>query len=333
MHGVRTQGDFIAFITSVFLLYEPLKKLGRTNTAVQTGLAAAERIFEVLDRPSEIQDCADPIELSVTHPEIVLDRVWFRYPQAEMSLEASDGAPQSPEEEWAVRDISLRVAPGTTLALVGMSGGGKSTLANLLPRFYDVTKGAIMVDGVDVRKLSLASLRRSISIVGQHTFLFNHTVRYNIAYGRPEATLDEVIAAAKAAHAHTFISRLPEGYDTVIGEQGFRLSGGERARIAIARALLKDAPILVLDEATASLDSESERLVQDAVDRLMENRTVLVIAHRLSTIRKAQQIAVLSQGRLVESGSHDELIERGGEYAKLHRLQFRDEPPLMVVGR
>ena len=335
MNGVRTQGDFIAFITSVFLLYEPLKKLGRTNTAVQTGLAAAERIFEVLDRPSDIQNAPDAVDIVVERPLIAFEQVWFRYPQGEMALELAptNEQPVEPAEEWAVRDVSLSIAPGSTLALVGMSGGGKSTLANLLPRFYDVTKGSITIDGVDIRRATLASLRRSISIVGQHTFLFNHSVRYNIAYGRPEAPLEEVMEAARAAHADQFIRRLPEGYDTIIGEQGFRLSGGERARIAIARALLKDSPILVLDEATASLDSESERLVQEAIDRLMENRTVLVIAHRLSTIRKARQIAVLSQGRLVEVGAHEELIARGGEYAKLHRLQFRDDPlERLVVG-
>lgn len=326
LSGVRTQGDFIAFITAMFLLYEPLKKLGRVNTTIQAGIAGAERIFEILDTPPTIADRPGAEDLTSRAPHIEYRNVTFRYP--------SHGAPHAGEagvigegapDGLALVDVSLTIQPGTTVALVGMSGGGKSTLVNLLPRFYDPSEGSILIDGKELAGYTVESLRRSIAVVGQHPFLFHHTVRFNIAYGRPDATHEEIVAAASAANADQFIRRLPQGYDTMIGEQGFRLSGGERARLAIARALMSDAPILILDEATASLDSESERAVQDAIDRLMENRTVLVIAHRLSTVRKADQIAVLSRGRIVERGTHTELLQKGGEYSKLYRLQFKDE--------
>ncbi len=320
--GVRTQGDFIAFVTSMLLLYEPLKKIGRVNNTVQAGVAAAERIFEILDTEPEILDRPNAVPITAERPLIEFDHVSFHYPVSERS----EGPRANGEgREIALDNISLLVEPGETLALVGMSGGGKSTLVSLLPRFYDPTAGRVKINGRDIRDYTVRSLREAISIVSQHTFLFNHSVMYNIAYGRPEATKEEIIAAAQAAHAHEFIVRMPEGYDTVIGEQGLRLSGGERARIAIARALLKDAPILILDEATASLDSESEHLVQQAIDTLMSNRTTLVIAHRLSTVRRANRIVVLKHGRIVELGSHDELLRKSGEFSKLHRLQFREE--------
>jgi subfamily B ATP-binding cassette protein MsbA len=321
INGVRTQGDFVAFITALFLLYEPLKKISRINNTIQTGVSAAERIFEILDTESDIVDSLEAKPLSVRAPQISYEGVWFAYPRETEGLE---GAFSEDSVQWAVRNISLEIKAGEMVALVGMSGGGKSTVVNLLPRFYDPQRGAIRINGTDIRELTLASLRQHIALVNQHTFLFNDTVFNNIAYGRTGASLDEVKRVASAANADIFISRLPEGYNTVVGEQGLMLSGGERARIAIARALLKDAPILILDEATASLDSESEGLVQEAVDRLMRGRTTLVIAHRLATIRNADKIAVVVHGRLVELGTHDELYAAGGEYAKLYRLQFKD---------
>jgi len=226
--------------------------------------------------------------------------------------------------EPVLRDINLRIPVGQVVALVGMSGGGKSTLADLIPRFYDVTAGRITIDGTDVRDLTLASLRAHIAVVTQFTFLFNDSVRNNIAYGDPNRSMDEIVAAARAANAHDFIVEMPRGYETGIGDLGVRLSGGQRQRLAIARALLKNAPILILDEATSALDTESEGLVQEALERLMANRTTLVVAHRLSTIRRADRIVVLVRGAIVESGTHDELLTRGAEYRKLYELQFRD---------
>ncbi|MBP9839006.1 MAG: ATP-binding cassette domain-containing protein [Proteobacteria bacterium] len=313
--GVRTQGDFIAFITSMFLLYEPLKKMGRANTTVQTGIAAAERIFEVLDAVPDIRNTNGAIELTAEAPKkISYQDVYFMYPSEK----------EQREEKYALKGIDLTIETGQTLALVGMSGGGKSTLVNLLARFYDPSKGKILINDIDIRNYTLKSLRGNISIVSQHTFLFNQSVFDNIAYGKNDATIEEVVSAAKAGYADDFINKLPFGYNTVIGEQGLSLSGGERARIAIARALLKDAPILILDEATASLDSEAEKLVQQAIDNLMKNRTVFVIAHRLSTIRNADKIAVFKNGKIIEVGSHQELVNQNTEYSKLYNLQFTD---------
>jgi subfamily B ATP-binding cassette protein MsbA len=303
--GERTQGEFIAFLTALLLLYEPFKHLTRTSAAIQTGLAAAERLFELLDERSEVEDRPGARLLSGVRQSIRFDNVHFRYRQ-----------------EWVLQGISLEIRTGEVVALVGPSGGGKSTLADLIPRFYDVQKGRITIDGTDIREVTLASLRSQLSIVSQSTFLFNDTVRNNIAYGMADIPDEEVIAAAQAAYAHNFIMDLPRGYDTIIGELGSTLSGGQRQRLAIARALLKNAPILILDEATSSLDNESERQVQAAIERLMVGRTVLVIAHRLSTVHKADRIAVLVNGQIVEQGRHEQLIVRNSQYRKLYELQF-----------
>jgi subfamily B ATP-binding cassette protein MsbA len=305
--GERTQGAFVAFLTAMLLLYEPFKHLTRTNAALQNGLAAAERLFEVLDQWSEVEERPQARTLTGICQGIRFTDVSFRY-----------------QQDWVLRNINLEIRAGEVVALVGPSGGGKSTLADLIPRFYDVNAGQITIDGVDVRDLTLQSLRAQIAVVTQFTFLFNDTVRNNIAYGAPSRPLEEVIAAAQAAYAHEFITALPQGYDTEIGELGVRLSGGQRQRLAIARALLKNAPILILDEATSSLDNESERLVQAAIEELMVGRTVLVIAHRLSTIHRADRIVVLADGRIVEEGCHDELLARNAQYRRLYDLQFHD---------
>lgn len=309
IEGERTQGEFVAFLTAMLLIYQPFKHLTRTQAAVQNGLAGAERLFEVLDECSDVQERPQAHSLSRFRQQVQFHDVSFRY-----------------QEEWVLRHVNLTIAPGQVVALVGPSGGGKSTLADLIPRFYDVSEGQITVDGTDLRDLTLASLRSQIAVVTQATFLFNDTVRNNIAYGLPHRPEEEIIAAAKAAHAHDFIMALPEGYATQIGELGVLLSGGQRQRLAIARALLKNAPMLILDEATSSLDNESERLVQDAIEHLMAGRTVLVIAHRLSTIQKADRIVVLDKGHIVEEGPHAELLAHNTHYRRLYELQFRAVP-------
>ncbi|MFN8626331.1 MAG: ABC transporter transmembrane domain-containing protein [Candidatus Binatia bacterium] len=312
--GSRTQGAFLAFLTALFLLYDPFKALGRAHSTIQLGLVSADRIFEFIDAVPDIQDKPDARPLTDIEPGIEIENISFTY-----------------GHDLVLRNVSLTIKPGEVVALVGPSGGGKSTLADLILRFYDVGTGAIRIGGSDVRDLTLTSLRGQIGLVTQHTFLFNDTVRNNIAYGGIEQDMDAIVAAAKDAYAHDFIMELPQGYDTSIGEFGMRLSGGQRQRIAIARALLKNAPILVLDEATSALDNESERLVQQALDRLMENRTTLVIAHRLSTVRRADRILVLVKGEIVEQGTHEELLALNAEYRKLHDLQFIDEvsPPTL----
>ncbi len=308
INGKSTPGTFFSFMTAVMLLYTPVKKLSKLNNTVQRGLAAADRIFEILETPSDIQDPPEPVTLPRQMHEIEFADASFAY---------NDGEP-------VLRDIRLSVAPGEILAIVGASGGGKTTLVNLLPRFYDVIRGAVRIDGIDIRQISVANLRREIAIVTQEPILFNETIRYNIAYGRPAASDAEIEEAADSAYILDFIKGLPKGLDTVIGELGSRLSGGEKQRMCIARALLKNAPILILDEATASLDTESERLVQKALENLMTGRTSFVIAHRLSTVSYAHRIIVLADGRIVEQGTHTELIAFKGEYYNLHQMQFSD---------
>ena len=308
--GRITPGDFFAFITALFMMYAPAKKLSRVNADLQQARAAGERIFEVLETHSEVIESPRAVVLHRFARSIEFRSVSFSYAGA---------------EEAALRGVTFGVRAGQMVAIVGRSGAGKSTLVNLIPRFYDVTGGAISVDGCDVRELTLASLRSQIGMVTQETVLFDDTVAANIAFGRPEASAVEIEAAARAAHAHEFIVTLDRGYETTIGERGQRLSGGQRQRLAIARALLRDSPILILDEATSALDAESEMLVQEALANLMRNRTSIVIAHRLSTVRRADVIIVLERGGVVETGTHDELIARRSVYARLYDLQLEDE--------
>jgi subfamily B ATP-binding cassette protein MsbA len=309
--GAMTAGDFTAFVTALLLLYEPVKRLVGIHNIFEQALGAAEKVFQHLDHAEQIVEKPGAHKLAGFRHRVTLEDVSFRY------LGASNG--------FQMHGLNLEVAAGEVVALVGPSGAGKTTLANLAARFYDVTGGSVKVDGCDIRDISLASLRSLIGIVAQDTFLFNDTVARNIAYGRPDAPREQVRHAAETALAHDFIERLPAGYDTIIGDRGLKLSGGQRQRIAIARALLKNAPILILDEATSHLDTESEMLVQKALANLMEHRTVIVIAHRLSTIRRANKIVVLDKGRIRETGTHQELVNGGGIYRRLHELQFVED--------
>jgi subfamily B ATP-binding cassette protein MsbA len=317
IENARTPGAFFSFITALLLAYQPLKSLANLNASLQEGLAAAQRLFEVLDIEPDIRDLPDARPLRVAGGEIRFDDVRFGYQPHAVAL---DG-------------ISLTVPAGSTVALVGPSGAGKSTVLNLIPRFYDISAGSIAIDGQDIRSVTLSSLRAALALVAQEASLFDDTVRANIAYGRLSASAAEIEDAAAAAGADWFIAELPEGYDTLVGEYGVRLSGGQRQRLAIARAMLKDAPILLLDEATSALDNESERQVQAALRRLMRGRTTLVIAHRLSTITSADLICVMDRGRIVESGKHAQLLAHGGLYARLYETQFApaDDTALIAV--
>ena len=305
-------GTFAAFIFAVFKLYDPIRKFAVFNNNFQQAIGASSEIFRFMASEDEVREKPGAKVLPRFRETICFENVTFSYNSAD------------PEARDILREVNLEVHAGEVLAVVGSSGAGKSTLVHLIPRFFDVNSGRLLIDGEDVRDVTLASLRSQIGIVTQETVLFNDTVRNNIAYGQPRVAQDAVVLAAQAALAHDFIQELPEGYDTVIGERGVRLSGGERQRIAIARALLKNAPILILDEATSALDSESEALVQSALQNLMAGRTVVVIAHRLSTVRRADRIVVLENGAISDTGTHDDLMHRLGTYRRLYDLQFVD---------
>lgn len=303
--GITTTGSLFSFITAFILAYDPMKRTAKVNAQLQAGLAAAERVFQILDLKPEITDRPNAASLKAKDFSVGIEDVVFRYP---------DGSE-------ALSHVSIRVPNGKTVAIVGPSGAGKSTIINLIPRFYDVQEGKITIGGVDVRDITMESLRHHLALVSQETALFDDTIRANIAYGRPDASDEEIEQAALAAFAHDFICNLPDGYETVVGEHGVKLSGGQRQRIAIARAMLRNAPILLLDEATSALDNESERAVQTALKTLQKGRTTIVVAHRLSTIVDADRIVVMERGRVVEEGTHVELLSKGGVYARLYGLQ------------
>ncbi len=303
--GTYTTGTFVSFLAAVVMLYDPVKKLSKLNNQLQQGLSATDRIFDIIERESDIKEVENPVALIRDSHDVTFNNVTFRY-----------------KDVTVLNDINLEVKSGEIIALVGMSGGGKTSLVNLIPRFYDVSGGSLLIDGVDIRKISISSLRDQIAIVTQEPILFNDTVRNNIAYGNLKASDEDIELAAKAAYAYDFIQGFPGKLDTVIGELGGRLSGGEKQRLCIARALIKNAPILILDEATSSLDTEAERLVQKALENLMKGRTTFVIAHRLSTIGYANRILVIIDGRIVEEGRHEDLMVRRGEYYKLYKMQF-----------
>ena len=311
--GQSTPGNFFSFTAALLMLYEPIKRLNRENHNIQQGLAAAQRVFEILDREPEIRDKPDAIDLTAVKGIIEFENVFFKY-----------------EDKMILHDINLRINRNEAIAIVGESGVGKTTLVNLIPRFYEVTVGSIKIDGTDIRNITLSSLRQNIGLVTQDVILFNDTIKKNIAYGKPEdpERLESVI---QSAYADDFILKLPNEGETIIGEKGLRLSGGQKQRIAIARALYKDAPILILDEATSALDTASETEVQRALENLMKGRTTIIIAHRLSTVMNADRIIVLEGGTIVQQGTHEELIEVDGPYKRLYQLQFRDETQKKVI--
>lgn len=306
--GSSTAGTFFSFMAAVLMLYDPVKKLSGLNNAVQQGLAAADRVFDIMEMESDIKERKDPITIKRGPHRVTFANVYFKY-----------------DDVMVLKDINLDVKAGQVLALVGMSGGGKTSLVNLIPRFYDVTQGAIRIDGMDIRDVSISSLRDQMGIVTQEPILFNDSIKNNITYGKRNATDKEIFKAAEAAYAYDFIQNFPNKFDTNIGELGGRLSGGEKQRICIARALLKDAPILILDEATSSLDAEAEMLVQKALENLMKGRTTFVIAHRLSTIDYADRIVVIVNGRVEEEGKQEELISMQGEFFKLYQMQYSND--------
>ena len=311
INGSMTPGEFFSFLTAMFMAYAPIRKLSGSNNAIQQALAAAERVFGVLDLKTEQEAEKGQLELPRIAQSVTFDDVTFHY--------ESQSVP-------ALNDINLTIRAGEMVALVGSSGSGKTTLVNLIPRFYEPTAGRILIDGIDTQSYTLRSLRSQIGMVSQDVVLFDDSIRNNIAFGREDATDEDIVQAARLAYAHDFVERLPEGYQTVVGEKGVKLSGGERQRLAIARAILRDPPLLILDEATSALDTESERVVQLALANLMKNRTTVVIAHRLSTIQQADRIMVMARGSIVEEGTHDELLRRGGQYQRLHAMQFQDVP-------
>jgi subfamily B ATP-binding cassette protein MsbA len=306
VNGQLSLGTLVAFVSYVTSFYDPLRRLTDVDNTFQQAIAAAERIFELLDVAPEIQNAPDAMELARIEGDVVFDDVHFHY---------GDG-------DEVLHDIGFHIAPGQVVALVGPSGAGKTSIANLLCRFYDPTHGRVLVDGHDLRQVQLGSLRRHVAVVLQDTFLFNTSVRENLLYGKPDAGEAEIVASAQAAYAHEFILQLPQGYDTQIGERGVKLSGGQRQRLALARAILADPRILILDEATSSVDAEAEYLIQQALDEVMKGRTSLVIAHRLSTIRSADKIVALHGGRISEVGDHYELLARGGLYSQLYQRQL-----------
>jgi subfamily B ATP-binding cassette protein MsbA len=314
--GRMSAAQFLTFIFFLFRSYDPMRKLSRLQNSMEQALAAAHHVWEIMDEHAEMVEKKGAVALRPLARAIELKNVSFGYANEERSV---------------LREVSLTIPAGSMVALVGESGGGKSTLTKLLPRFHDPVSGGVFWDGIDLREATIASLRGQIALVTQETVLFNDTVRHNIAYGKPEATQAEIEEAARVAFAHDFIMELPQKYETLVGERGIFLSGGQRQRLAIARSVLVDAPVLILDEATSALDAESERFVQQAIANLVRNRTTIVIAHRLSTIRRADTIVVMEGGRITETGSHSELLARGGQYRKLYELQFADEEEEMTV--